>query len=70
MKINAYSYAYVVEECAISEPHNGTYSEEEREGEGHEFYTLCLYHTRLLQPEKGLNITLAQNLLKSICVFN
>ena len=47
MEINAYSYAYVVEECAISKPHNGAYGEEEREGEGHELYTLCLYHTSL-----------------------
>ena len=70
MEINAYSYAYVVEECAISKPHNGAYGEEERKREGHEFNTLCLYHTRLLQQKKGLNITLAQNLLKYICVFN
>ena len=55
MKINAYSNAYVVEKCAICEPHNSAYSEEERKREGHELHTLGLYHTSLLYNQKNIN---------------
>ena len=58
MKINAYSNAYVVEECAICEPHNSAYSEEERKREGHELHTLGLYHTSLLYNKKKHKSTL------------